>query len=85
MGGQGYRMTDNLSNPDDSRFGKDFLTGCLSLVIIFIIIFILVPLFIFVLRISLAIVLPIAFVFLIILLTAFFGRIINNAIKKRRE
>ena len=78
-------MSENHEQVNGSRFGKDFKTGCLAIVAIFVVVFILAPVAIFVLRISLALVLPIALIILIIIFTAFFGRIINTIIRKPRE
>jgi len=78
-------MSENHEQINGSRFGKDFMTGCLAIIAIVVVVFILVPISIFILRISLALVLPIALIILIIILTAFFGRIINVIIRKPRE
>ena len=78
-------MINNQDQKDAYRYGKDFFTGCLALVTIFVTIFILVPFAIFVLRLSLILVLPIAALFLIIIFTTFFGRIINVFLKGGKE
>lgn len=78
-------MKNNDSPHDTRRFGKDFLTGCLALIIIFIMVFILIPLSIFVLKLSLVLVLPIAAFILLIIFTFFFGRIINTVITVIRK
>jgi hypothetical protein len=68
--------------PAERTFSRDFLTGCLALVLIGIILFILIPLLIFVLKLSVLIVLPIGFLTALVIFTAFFGRIIN-VVRKR--
>ncbi len=73
-------MTDKTSEHKANRFGKDFLAGCLALILIFITVFILIPISIFVLKLSLLMVLPIAALILFIVFTMFFGRIINTVI-----
>ena len=73
-------MKENNFTHNNNRYGKDFLTGCLALIIIFITFFILLPISIFVLRLSMVLVLPIAAFVLLIIFTFFFGRIINTII-----
>ena len=73
-------MKDDNYNLNTSRYGKDFLTGCLALVLIFIIFFLLIPISIFVLKLSMVLVLPVAAFILLIIFTLFFGRIINTVI-----
>ena len=68
--------------PAEHTFSRDFLTGCLALVLIGIILFILIPLLIFVLKLSVLVVLPIGFLAVLVIFTAFFGRIINVVRKK---
>ena len=67
---------------EEHKFSKDFLTGCLALVLIGTILFILIPLLIFVLKLSVLVVLPIGFLAAVVIFTAFFGRIINVLRKK---
>jgi len=68
---------EKIDGPDEYKFGRDFLTGCLALVVIGIILFILVPLLVLVLKLSVLIVLPIGFLAALVIFTAFFGRIVN--------
>ena len=68
---------EKIDGPEEYKFGRDFLTGCLALVVIGIILFILVPLLVLVLKLSVLIVLPIGFLAAVVIFTAFFGRIIN--------
>jgi len=73
---------EKIEGPEEYKFSKDFLTGCLALVLIGIILFILIPLLIFVLKLSVLVVLPIGFIAAVVIFTAFFGRIIN-VLRKR--
>jgi hypothetical protein len=68
---------EKIDSPEEYKFGRDFLTGCLALVVIGIILFILVPLLVLVLKLSVLIVLPIGFLAALVIFTAFFGRIVN--------
>jgi hypothetical protein len=68
---------EKIEGPEEHKFSKDFLTGCLALVLIGTILFILIPLLIFVLKLSVLVVLPIGFLAAVVIFTAFFGRIIN--------
>ena len=72
----------NDAKHDEHQFGKDFLTGCLAIVVIGIILFILIPLLIFVLKVSVLVAVPIGLVAALVIFTAFFGRIINMLRKK---
>ena len=72
----------NDAGHDEHKFGKDFLTGCLAIIVIGIILFILIPLLIFVLKVSVLVAVPIGFVAALFIFTAFFGRIINMLRKK---
>ena len=72
----------NDAEHDEHQFGKDFLTGCLAIIVIGIILFILIPLLIFVLKVSVLVAVPIGFVAALVIFTAFFGRIINTLRKK---
>ena len=67
---------------DEHTFSRDFLTGCLALVVIGIILFILVPLLVLVLKLSVLVVLPIGFLAALVIFTTFFGRIVNILRKK---
>ena len=78
-------MDENDCRDGECRFGRDFFTGCLAMVLIFVTIFILVPVALFVLRLSLALVIPVAALVLLVIITAFFGRVINDLIRRRRE
>ena len=78
-------MTEDLNQDGRGEYGKDFFTGCFALVIIFVTIFILIPFAIFFLKLSLFLVIPIASLILIIILTTFFGRVINEFFKKRKR
>jgi hypothetical protein len=73
---------EKIDGPEEYKFGRDFLTGCLALVVIGIILFILVPLLVLVLKLSVLIVLPIGFLAALVIFTAFFGRIVNILRKK---
>lgn len=75
-------MKENNTKSDEHQFGKDFLTGCLAIILIGVILFILIPLLIFVLKVSVLVAVPIGLVVAVIILTAFFGRIINILRKK---
>ena len=71
------KIPGNSDEPLDHKFTKDFLTGCLALVVIGLILFILIPLLVFVLKLSVMVVLPIGLIAAVVIFTAFFGRIIN--------
>ena len=68
---------EKIEGPEEYKFSKDFLTGCLALVLIGTILFILIPLLIFVLKLSVMVVIPIGLFAALVIFTAFFGRIIN--------
>ena len=68
--------------PGEHAFSRDFLTGCLALVVIGIILFILIPLLVLVLKLSVLVVLPIGFLAALVIFTTFFGRIVNILRKK---
>ena len=68
---------EKIEGPEEHKFSKDFLTGCLALVLIGTILFILIPLLIFVLKLSVLVVIPIGLFAALLIFTAFFGRIIN--------
>ena len=68
--------------PGEHAFSRDFLTGCLALVVIGIILLILVPLLVLVLKLSVLVVLPIGFLAALVIFTTFFGRIVNILRKK---
>ncbi|MCG6982219.1 MAG: hypothetical protein LJE88_12495 [Deltaproteobacteria bacterium] len=68
---------EKIEDPEEHKFSKDFLTGCLALVLIGTILFILIPLLIFVLKLSVLVVIPIGLFAALVIFTAFFGRIIN--------
>jgi hypothetical protein len=65
------------------QFGRDFLTGCVALIIIGLVIFVVIPVLVVVLKVSLLIAIPIGLVVLLVIFTTFFGRIIN--ILRRRS
>ena len=75
-------MKGNNAKSDEHQFSKDFLTGCLSIILIGVILFIFIPLLILVLKVSVLVAVPIGFVVAVIIFTAFFGRIINTLRKK---
>ena len=75
---------EKIEGPEEYTFGRDFLTGCLALVLIGIILFILIPLPIFVLKLSVLVVIPIGLFAALVIFRAFFGRIIN-ILRKRWE
>jgi len=60
-----------------SSFTRDFVTGCLSLVLVCLIVFVLIPVLLFVVKLSAALVIPLAFLVFLVILTASIGRIIN--------
>ena len=76
------KIPGNSEQPVDHGFSKDFLTGCLALVVIGLILFILIPLLVFVLKLSVLVALPIGLIAAVVIFTAFFGRIIN-VLRKR--
>ena len=61
----------------EHTFSRDFLTGCLALVLIGIILFVLIPVLIFALKLSVLVVIPLGLFAALVIFTAFFGRIIN--------
>ncbi|MEE9531022.1 MAG: hypothetical protein V3W52_08530 [Syntrophobacteria bacterium] len=71
------KITGNSEKPVEHKFTKDFLTGCLALVVIGLILFILIPLLVLVLKLSVMVALPIGLIAAVVIFTAFFGRIIN--------
>lgn len=73
---------EKIGGPEEYKFGRDFLTGCLALVLIGTILFILIPLLVLVLKLSVLVVLPIGFLAALVIFTAFFGRIVNILRKK---
>ena len=73
---------EKIEGPEEYKFSKDFLTGCLALVLIGTILFILIPLLILVLKVSVLVVIPIGLFAALVIFTAFFGRIIN-VLRKR--
>jgi len=58
-------------------FTKDFVTGCLSIIIVSLILFVAVPILLFIVKLSAALVIPLAFLVILVILTASIGRIIN--------
>ncbi|MBN1842747.1 MAG: hypothetical protein JW883_10765 [Deltaproteobacteria bacterium] len=70
-------MTKSDEKTQGHRFSKDFLTGCLAIILILAIVFVLVPLLILALKVSIFIAIPVGLVLALVVLTAFFGRIIN--------
>ena len=79
-GSQAYgygTMKEIEEKPVEHEFSKDFLTGCLALIVIGLILFVLVPLLIFVLKLSVLVAVPIGLIAAFVIFTAFFGRIIN--------
>jgi hypothetical protein len=84
-------MKEIEEKPVEHEFSKDFLTGCLALIVIGLILFVLclaliviglilfvlVPLLIFVLKLSVLVAVPIGLIAAFVIFTAFFGRIIN--------
>ena len=76
------KLPGNGNELEEYRFTRDFLTGCLALVVIGLILFILIPLLVFVLKLSVMVVLPIGLIAAVVIFTAFFGRIIN-VLRKR--
>jgi len=73
---------EKIEGPEEYKFSRDFLTGCLALVLIGTILFILIPLLILVLKVSVLVVIPIGLFAALVIFTAFFGRIIN-VLRKR--
>ncbi len=78
-------MTNNNDQKRVSHYGSDFLTGCLTLILICVAIFILAPILVFILRISFVIVMPIVALLLLIIFTIFIGRIVNYIRRKQGE
>ncbi|MBW1982886.1 MAG: hypothetical protein JRJ12_16915 [Deltaproteobacteria bacterium] len=76
------KLMEPAAKPDEYQLGRDFLTGCLALVIIAVILFVIIPVLIFVLKISFVLVLPVGLLVVLVILTTFFGRIINILRKK---
>ena len=76
------KIPGNRDQPVEHEFSKDFLTGCLALVVIGLILFIFIPLLVFVLKLSVLVALPIGLIAAVVIFTAFFGRIIN-VLRKR--
>ena len=73
---------NNKSNKNHrDNLKKDFLTGCLVIVLICIVLA-LAPFLIFILRLSLVLVIPIVALFVLIILAIFLGRIINSVRKR---
>lgn len=77
-------MTTDGDQDHQNRYGKDFLTGCLAIILISVVIFIIMPFLIFIIRLSLAFVIPVILLLLVIIFTIFFGHIIN-IIKEKRD
>jgi hypothetical protein len=75
-------VTPNEDQAHDHQFGKDFLTGCFAIILILLVIFVLVPLLIFALKVSVLIAIPVGLILALVILTAFFGRIINVVRRK---
>ena len=56
----------------EHEFSKDFLTGCLALIVIGLILFVLVPLLIFVLKLSVLVAVPIGLIAAFVIFTRVF-------------
>ena len=76
-------MTKSDEKTQRHQFSKDFLTGCLAIILILAIVFVLVPLLILALKVSIFIAIPVGLLLALVVLTAFFGRIINLLRGKR--
>ncbi|MGD8371360.1 MAG: hypothetical protein JSV47_07420 [Deltaproteobacteria bacterium] len=76
------KLPEDHDRLEEHKFSRDFLTGCLALVLIGLILFILIPLLVFVLKLSVMVVVPIGLIAAVVIFTAFFGRIINVLRKK---
>lgn len=59
------------------KFGKDFLTGCGSLILLGIILFVVIPILLFILKISVFLTLIIGIFAIAIVLIASWGRLVN--------
>ena len=76
------KLPEGNDRLEEYKFSRDFLTGCLALVLIGLILFILIPLLVFVLKLSVMVVVPIGLIAAVVIFTEFFGRIINVLRKK---
>lgn len=73
-------MRPNMNDFNEDRktgFGSDFFTGCLGLVLLVVVLVVVLPALIFVFKIGFTLAILAAAVLLVIILIAFFGRIIN--------
>ncbi|MBW2073103.1 MAG: peptidylprolyl isomerase [Deltaproteobacteria bacterium] len=70
-------LTVSVKKSDEFQFGRDFFTGCLAIIVIAVILFVIIPVLIFVLKLSFMLVLPVGLLAILVILTTFFGRIIN--------
>lgn len=86
-----YSVTPKLENATmkqiedekkSGQFGKDFMVGCGSLILLAIVIFVVVPVLFFILKIGAFFAILIGFIMAIIILTACWGRLINFLRKK---
>ena len=69
--------SDPRPRQESQSFTKDFVTGCLSLILVCLILFVIIPVLLFIVKLSAALVLPLAFLVILVILTASIGRIIN--------
>ena len=74
---EGHAGAGIAEGPTPRQFGRDFLTGCVALIIIGLVVFVVVPVLVVVLKVSLLIAVPIGLVLLLVIFTTLFGRIIN--------
>ena len=70
------------AGPTPRRFGRDFLTGCVALIIIGLVILIVIPVLVVVLKVSLLVAVPIGLVVVLLIFTTLFGRTINMLRKR---
>ena len=80
LGGESLKPA--VTAPSAGELGRDFLTGCVAVVIIGVVVFLLIPLLVLVLKLSLFVAIPIGAVVLLLFFTTLFGRIINTLRKR---
>lgn len=75
-------VKSTITAPGAGELGRDFLSGCVALVIVGVVFFLLIPILVLVLKVSLLIAIPIGALVLLIFFATLFGRIIN-VLRKR--
>jgi hypothetical protein len=78
----GESVKPTLTAPSAGELGRDFLTGCVALIVIGVVVFLLIPLLVLVLKVSLLIAIPVGGLVLLLFFTTLFGRIINTLRKR---